>query len=234
VRGGKSVAGRGTKLEEERIYAAASPLHCQPSHHTSTMPTQRPFLSNFLAAFRAHSQQPLPKSTPSISSTTAAVASSATIWTSAQPSKPQTQAASETAITSPKPIHAKTNPYSTQSSTAAQDRQLHASLSPLQHAVGPQTHLPRSPPPGSPPVYGPPNKPQPDYPTAQQARSSARRRGSDSSSDSGGFREVRGAAGGEKWFIGGRTAAGEERYCKLSMVKRDRSSDRISADQLSL
>ena len=39
---------------------------------------------------------------------------------------------------------------------------------------------------------------------------------------------------GEKWFVGGRTAAGEEKYYKLSMVKRDRSSDRISADQLSL
>jgi hypothetical protein len=40
--------------------------------------------------------------------------------------------------------------------------------------------------------------------------------------------------GGEKWFVGGRTANGEEKYYKLSMVKRDRSSDRISADQLSL
>lgn len=40
--------------------------------------------------------------------------------------------------------------------------------------------------------------------------------------------------GGEKWFVGGRTASGEDKYYKLSMVKRDRSSDRISADQLSL
>jgi len=59
------------------------------------------------------------------------------------------------------------------------------------------------------------------------------RRGSASSSDSGGFREVR-AGSGEKWFIGGRTAGGEDKYYKLSMVKRDRSADRISADQLSL
>jgi hypothetical protein len=40
--------------------------------------------------------------------------------------------------------------------------------------------------------------------------------------------------GGEKWFIGGKTAGGEEKYYKLSMVRRDRSADRISTDQLSL
>jgi hypothetical protein len=44
---------------------------------------------------------------------------------------------------------------------------------------------------------------------------------------------VRGGAG-EKWFIGGLTAGGEEKYYKLSMVKRDKSSDRISTDQMSL
>lgn len=41
-------------------------------------------------------------------------------------------------------------------------------------------------------------------------------------------------AGEEKWFIGGKSAGGEERYYKLGMVKRERSADRISADQLSL
>lgn len=40
--------------------------------------------------------------------------------------------------------------------------------------------------------------------------------------------------GGEKWYIGGRTAAGEERFYKLSMVKRPRSLDRLSADRMSL
>jgi len=55
------------------------------------------------------------------------------------------------------------------------------------------------------------------------------RRGSDSSSE--GFRDVLGA---EKWYIGGRTAAGEERYFKLGVVKRVRSQDRLSLDRLSL
>ncbi|KAF2710919.1 hypothetical protein K504DRAFT_453950 [Pleomassaria siparia CBS 279.74] len=55
------------------------------------------------------------------------------------------------------------------------------------------------------------------------------RRGSDSSNE--GFYEVRGA---EKWYIGGRTAAGEEKFYKLGMVKRHRSVDRLSLDKLSI
>lgn len=188
--------------------------------------TQRPFLGNFLAAFRAHSQ-PLPKSSSSISSS-AAGAGNASLWTSAaaqQPSKPSS-AGSETSVTSPKPINTKNNPYV--QTAASQDRQLVTPLAPLQHNVSPQTHLPRSPPSPGIPVYGPPNKVQPSYPSVQDVRRS--RRGSDSSSE--GFRDVR--TGGEKWFVGGLTAGGEERYYKLSMVKRDKSSDRISTDQMSL
>ncbi|KAF1844780.1 uncharacterized protein K460DRAFT_405061 [Cucurbitaria berberidis CBS 394.84] len=55
------------------------------------------------------------------------------------------------------------------------------------------------------------------------------RRGSDSSSE--GFHEV---MGGEKWYIGGRTATGEEKFYKLGMVKRQRSADRLSLDKLSI
>lgn len=55
------------------------------------------------------------------------------------------------------------------------------------------------------------------------------RRESDSSSE--GFRDVLGA---EKWYIGGRTAAGEERYFKLGVVRRQTSRDRLSLDRLSL
>jgi hypothetical protein len=55
------------------------------------------------------------------------------------------------------------------------------------------------------------------------------RRGSDSSSE--GFYEAMGA---EKWYIGGRTATGEEKYYKLGMVKRHRSADRLSLDKLSI
>lgn len=55
------------------------------------------------------------------------------------------------------------------------------------------------------------------------------RRGSDSSSE--GFNEIMGA---EKWYIGGRTATGEEKFYKLGMVKRHRSADRLSLDKLSI
>ncbi|KAH8680824.1 hypothetical protein BX600DRAFT_3965 [Xylariales sp. PMI_506] len=56
-----------------------------------------------------------------------------------------------------------------------------------------------------------------------------RRRGSDSSSE--GFRDV---LGNEKWYIGGRTAGGEEKFFKLGVVRRVRSNDRLSLDRLSL
>lgn len=59
--------------------------------------------------------------------------------------------------------------------------------------------------------------------------SPGRRRGSDSSSE--GFRDVRGA---DKWYVGGRTAGGEERFFKLGVVRRVRSNDGLSLDRLSL
>jgi len=70
-------------------------------------------------------------------------------------------------------------------------------------------------------------------PTARSPPSSfgrPQRRGSDSSSE-GGFRD---ALGGEKWYVGGRTATGEERYYRLGMVRKERSGDRLSIDRLSL
>ena len=55
------------------------------------------------------------------------------------------------------------------------------------------------------------------------------RRESDSSSE--GFNEIIGA---EKWYVGGRTATGEEKFYKLGMVKKHRSADRLSMDKLSI
>jgi hypothetical protein len=40
--------------------------------------------------------------------------------------------------------------------------------------------------------------------------------------------------GAEKWYIGGRTATGEDKYYKLGMVKRHRSADGLSIDKLSI
>ncbi|KAL6904090.1 hypothetical protein GGI43DRAFT_310377 [Trichoderma evansii] len=56
-----------------------------------------------------------------------------------------------------------------------------------------------------------------------------RRRGSDSSSE--GFRD---ALGADKWYIGGRTAAGEEKFFKMGVIRRVRSNDGLSLDRLSL
>ncbi|KAI9158202.1 hypothetical protein HJFPF1_06193 [Paramyrothecium foliicola] len=61
------------------------------------------------------------------------------------------------------------------------------------------------------------------------AGSPGRRRGSDSSSE--GFRDVLGA---DKWYIGGKTATGEEKFFKLGVVRRVRSNDGLSLDRLSL
>ncbi|KAI5242064.1 hypothetical protein E4T47_03492 [Aureobasidium subglaciale] len=202
------------------------------------MNSNRPFFSNFWAAFRAHSTA-LPKSNSSIStaSSAAAVVGSShtqTVWssTSTNPSQSSPNAAS-----APRAIHSKSASSNQSTVTPVQPTPLHSTLSPLQHNVSPLTHGQRSPP--SPslgvnsagmPVYGPPNRPPPSYPTASEARRN--RRGSDSSSEGGmGYRDILGA---EKWYIGGRTAAGEERFYKLSMVRRDTSADRLSADRLSL
>ncbi|KAF2209191.1 hypothetical protein CERZMDRAFT_100707 [Cercospora zeae-maydis SCOH1-5] len=191
------------------------------------MPTQRPsFLGGFLTAFRAHSS---PQHKASSLNTAAAVAATATIWTAAPQPARNSSPGPETTVTSPKPINPKTIPYNAQSSAShTADRQLVAYPPSLEHNVSPLTHLPRSPPPPGLPIHGPQNKPQPSYPSVQDVRRS--RRGSDSSTE--GYREVRN--GSEKWFIGGLTSNGEERYYKLSMVKRDKSSDRISTDQMSL
>ncbi|KAJ9618459.1 hypothetical protein H2203_009056 [Taxawa tesnikishii (nom. ined.)] len=188
-----------------------------------TMTSNRPFLSNFFAAFRTHSPT-FPKATTSVSAS-----ATQTVWSSTasipSPTAPQgpAQSSSQPAtVSSPRTINAKSSTYAATPASPPQQSQ------PLQHTVSPLTHLPHSP--SSPPVYGPPNKPQPSYPTPQEARRA--RRGSDSSSD-GGFGDVS-TGRGEKWYIGGRTAQGEERFYKLSVVKRDRSIDRLSADRLSL
>ncbi|KAI1087554.1 hypothetical protein F5B19DRAFT_63054 [Rostrohypoxylon terebratum] len=76
--------------------------------------------------------------------------------------------------------------------------------------------------------HQPHHSPQPHRP-GMPIPGSGRRRGSDSSSE--GFRDVLGA---DKWYIGGRTASGDERFFKLGVVKRVRSQDRLSLDRLSL
>lgn len=58
---------------------------------------------------------------------------------------------------------------------------------------------------------------------------SARRRGSDSSSE--GFRDAIGTSG---WYIGGKGVSGEETFFKVGVVRRIKSNDGLSLDRLSL
>jgi len=164
------------------------PQQTTASHtsQTSNMPTQtpRPFFSNFLAAFRAHSAIQQSKApSPSTTTTTSHTSSHHT-----SPSQPRT-------ITT-----------STKQHTGATTTALTSIHSPR-----------RNPSPGTSPGDG------------KYLGSSRGRRGSDSSSE--GFRDV---LGQEKWYVGGRTAGGEERYFKLGVVRRQRSGDRLSLDRLSL
>lgn len=175
--------------------------------------TNRPFFANFLAAFRAHSV--LNKAS---SSTTASKAASQSSTTSAF-------ASATTQLTSPASARAiSTKPSSPSNAatttTAAVQATGNAFAHSRQTSTSPHTH---------PSSVG--RHPPSQSPTSPGRSGWPRRRGSDSSSDSAGFREVLGA---EKWYIGGRTAAGEERFLRLGMVHRERSWERRSADQMSL
>lgn len=131
--------------------------------------------------------------------------------TTSQPSKQTTSSSYSTAATAATTAAAAAAARSVQqsaSSSSSQQQQAPAAGAP---AGGPAT------PQGS-PAHSPVPIPCP-----------GRRRGSDSSTE--GFRNVRGA---DKWYIGGRTAAGEERFFKLGVMRRVRSNDRLSLDKLSL
>jgi hypothetical protein len=174
------------------------PSHSRPRPSNANMTTNRPFFSNFLAAFRAQSafQKAASPSaaaayshTPTTSSHTTnhtATATTRTITTKAGASTSGSASATVQATAQFQPTRQHTAPY-------------HRSTSPTTKAF---------------PIPG---------------ASRRDRRGSDSSNE--GFHEVMGA---DKWYIGGRTAAGEEKFYKLGMVKRHRSVDRLSLDRLSI
>ncbi|KAJ5882072.1 uncharacterized protein N7529_000744 [Penicillium soppii] len=180
------------------------------------MTSNRPFFSNFLAAFRAQSTYK-PSAPAPQTLTTAQISQSA-------------RAIATKAANSQGPTH----PTSTSPSTSSHHHQHH------------HTHSSTQATPAG-PVQGPS---QTQHYHAEQSQTSTststpipirspadrQRRGSDSSSGSGGFRD---AIGPEKWYIGGRTPAGEERFYRLGMVTKGGGrlggSGRVgSIDQLSL
>lgn len=162
-----------------------------------SMSSNRPFFSNFLAAFRAQSAI---QKTPS-------AAAGAYSHTSTSPS----QATSHTTNNPTRTITTKAGPASPGATTVAV--QATGQFQPTRQHPAPY-HRSTSPTAKAFPIPG---------------ASRRDRRGSDSSSE--GFHEVMGS---EKWYIGGRTAAGEEKFYKLGMVKRHRSVDRLSLDRLSI
>ncbi|EON61794.1 hypothetical protein W97_01011 [Coniosporium apollinis CBS 100218] len=177
--------------------------------------TNRPFFSNFLAAFRAHSaiQKTASTTVPSAASTTASTASASTL--APTPTSAPAATTSTNAPSNPRAIATKAGTPSTGATTVA--IQTTGQFQPTrQHSASPYSRSPGSP--GS-----------PGFNTPLGGSATRQRRGSDSSSE--GFRD---AGGPEKWYIGGRTATGEERFYKLGVVKRPRSIDRLSVDRLSL
>lgn len=174
-------------------------------YSSASMSTNRPFFANILAAFRAHS------AIQQASSASASTASTA----SAQVAHAATASTvgRSTTITPSSARSIVTKAGQTSGSTAAAVQ----AASHIHQSARQQSTSPLSRSPGSPRGnhFG--------------TSSAAQRR--DSSSSTEGFRD---ALGTEKWYIGGRNAAGEERFYRLGMARRHRSIDRLSLDRLSL
>jgi len=201
----------------------------------------RPFFFNFLAAFRAHSgvQKVSPAATGAISGASLSSArghqqaASASTSAASVSSSPQANSAPSASRT----IAAKANTSGAQTAgagattVAVQQSSSHQFPPSRQHSTSPYSRSPASP--GafaaSHHHHSSHNSTGRYHSASRYTTSSRQRRGSDSSSE--GFRDTMGT---EKWYIGGRTAAGEEKFYKLSMLKRPRSVDRLSLDRLSL
>ncbi|KAF2145879.1 uncharacterized protein K452DRAFT_102617, partial [Aplosporella prunicola CBS 121167] len=231
-------------------YLRITPSPPHPPHPLTTMPTttnQRPFFSNFLAAFRAQSAFQKAASPPSSAQQQPSYATAAAGGAASPPSSSSSSSSASaspydtdtsSAPAGPRNIHSKphhssatahfqptttTRPHHATAAAYAKSPGSPAHTSHATHSAANNNSYASPASPASPPF---------PIPHAKQ------RRGSDSSSD-GGFRERVSSAAGpgaapEKWYIGGRTATGEERFYKLGMVKRARSIDRLSLDRLSL
>jgi len=170
------------------------------------MPTNRPFFGSFLSAFRAHTS--IQKA--STTSPSSVAGTSQTSYTQTAASTSNTTSSTNTTSQNRTIVTKTSQPPSGATTVAIQAA---GQFQPTrQHSASPYSRSPGSPGTG-----------------ALSPIQSRGRRGSDSSSE--GFKETSGA---EKWYIGGRTAGGEERFYKLSLVKRPRSIDRLSLDRMSL
>jgi len=195
------------------------------------MPTNRPFFANFFSTFRA-------RTNPTFQAKSSA--SPSTIVSSSHNSSVHTSTTATVATTSgPRTIAAKT---ATEPST---QQPQHATIaSPTQKqptspfSQNTTTHF-YAPPLSRSPGTSSPNGPYSNAHTNHNLSISPpgtstpmtrgrQRRGSDSSNSSGGFMDY-----GDKWYIGGMTAGGDETFYRLGLVtsgagKRVRSLDRLS------
>ncbi|ETI27291.1 hypothetical protein G647_09481 [Cladophialophora carrionii CBS 160.54] len=192
------------------------------------MPTNRPFFANFFSTFRARTNPTFQaKSSPAydavspaslvaaahVSTTTATVTSSGarTITTKAT-----------TEIATPSPQH-QAKPNATNPLPFSSNPTSHRYATPLSRSPGTTSPGPHS-------AQANPNLSISPPGASTPMTRGRQRRGSDSSNSSGAFID---ALGPEKWYIGGRNAAGEETFYKLGLVtggtgRRVRSLDRLS------
>ncbi|KAL4910458.1 hypothetical protein BDW74DRAFT_52168 [Aspergillus multicolor] len=206
------------------------------------MSTNRPFLANFLAAFRAQStykastagsQSATGSSSLSPSQISQGARAIATKATSSSASSSSSSSAS------PSTVNGSNSPAASETQSTSAHHYHHHHHQPTRthsHSRAPLNSHPNNAAtdpyasPSSPPTSSTP------IPIRNSPERDRQRRGSDSSSGSGGFRD---ALGPEKWYIGGKTAAGEERFYRLGMVTKGGGrlggSGRVgSIDQLSL
>ncbi|KAJ6784202.1 hypothetical protein PWT90_01780 [Aphanocladium album] len=177
------------------------------------MPSQRPyFLSSFIAAFR---QAPPPNANQQQQNQNGGKQHNGTASNSASSSSSSSSSAQQQHQTTSSPS---TSPGPTASAIAAANHHHHhhPHHHHHHHRHGVTLHSPAN--------HGHASPIGIPIPSG-----GGRRRGSDSSSE--GFRD---AIGADKWYIGGRTATGEEKFFKLGVVRRVRSNDGLSLDRLSL
>ncbi|KAI0132876.1 hypothetical protein BJ170DRAFT_264397 [Xylariales sp. AK1849] len=141
-----------------------------------------------------------------------------------RPQAPSTSSLSA-ASSQPTKSHTHSHPHAQSSSTPSGARAISTSTSSTSHSQTPSSQRTTGGVMNQLPIHSPRSHGMP----IPGSGSPGRRRGSDSSSE--GFRDV---LGNEKWYIGGRTAGGEEKFFKLGVVRRARSNDRLSLDRLSL
>ena len=192
------------------------------------MPTQSPFFANFFSAFRARST---PGPFQVKSSTTTGAISPANLTATAHISTAQATATSMNTRNLTTKIGADGSVSTTSQTTGGAQNIKNVAASPFAAttlSTSPGTAFYRRPPSPSPSRHL--AKSPTGHTTPTQMSRGRQRRDSGSSMSSGGFMDAMAA---EKWYVGGRTATGEERFYQLGLVannagKRVRSLDRLS------